>query len=287
MVGADGRNSTVRKQVGITLERQEPISYISGLLLDGLDGVPDDFDALASEGDSWFLIFHQRRGRARRTSARVSPASIASRVPTGRRRFLEACGAELVIRGARRSRARRRPARAPRTPGDDTWTREPYVDGVVLIGDAAGHNDPIVGQGLSIAMRDARTVRDLVLDGARDAAAFASYGAERMERMRRLRLIADCDRGNPGRGCRQPQGSEAVFGEKMAAMDPGFFPLLIGAFAGPETVPAELVDESVCSTRFGRSDQDLRQRRRKLTRGCRFRKLPFVAVVRGRTGRLP
>ena len=50
-------------------------------------------------------------------------------------------------------------------PGDDTWTDTPFADGVVLIGDAAGHNDPIIGQGLSISMRDARTVRDLVLDG--------------------------------------------------------------------------------------------------------------------------
>ena len=53
-------------------------------------------------------------------------------------------------------------------PGDDTWTDTPYAPGVVLIGDAAGHNDPIIGQGLSIAMRDARMVRDLVLDGARE-----------------------------------------------------------------------------------------------------------------------
>ena len=65
LVGADGRNSTVRKQVGITLERQEPISYISGLLLDGLDGVPDDFDVLCGEGDRFFLVFHQGGGRAR------------------------------------------------------------------------------------------------------------------------------------------------------------------------------------------------------------------------------
>ena len=39
-------------------------------------------------------------------------------------------------------------------PGDDTWCAEPArVDGAVLIGDAAGHNDPIIGQGLSIAIR--------------------------------------------------------------------------------------------------------------------------------------
>ena len=48
-------------------------------------------------------------------------------------------------------------------PGDDTWTDTPFAAGVVLVGDAAGHNDPIVGQGLSIALRDARMVRDLIL----------------------------------------------------------------------------------------------------------------------------
>lgn len=76
-------------------------------------------------------------------------------------------------------------------PGDDTWTDTPFADGVVLVGDAAGHNDPIVGQGLSIALRDARIVRDLILDGASQPADFVPYGQERSERMRRLRLIAD------------------------------------------------------------------------------------------------
>ncbi len=41
VVGADGRASTVRKQAGITLDRQQPISYIEGLLVDGLDGTQD------------------------------------------------------------------------------------------------------------------------------------------------------------------------------------------------------------------------------------------------------
>src|SRR6476646_5491066 len=41
VVGADGRQSTVRKQVGIELERAEAVSYIAGLLIDGLDGVPE------------------------------------------------------------------------------------------------------------------------------------------------------------------------------------------------------------------------------------------------------
>ncbi|GAC1541713.1 MAG: hypothetical protein NVS3B12_29430 [Acidimicrobiales bacterium] len=65
VVDADGRASAVRRQAGITLARQEPVNYIAGLLLDGLDGVPDDFDVMASEGDLFFVMFHQGGGRAR------------------------------------------------------------------------------------------------------------------------------------------------------------------------------------------------------------------------------
>ena len=64
--------------------------------------------------------------------------------------------------------ARAKPAGPCATfPGDDTWTAQPFAEGVVLIGDAAGYNDPIAAQGLSIALRDARSVRDLILAGAR------------------------------------------------------------------------------------------------------------------------
>src|SRR5262249_31694905 len=64
VVGADGRASTVRKQSGIELERPEPISWIAGILLDDLEGVPE-VDTLCSDGDVFFLMFHQGNGRAR------------------------------------------------------------------------------------------------------------------------------------------------------------------------------------------------------------------------------
>ena len=37
----------------------------------------------------------------------------------------------------------------------------------------------------------------------------------------------------------------AWVGERMATMDPEFFPLLFGLFAGPENIPAELVDDAI------------------------------------------
>jgi 2-polyprenyl-6-methoxyphenol hydroxylase-like FAD-dependent oxidoreductase len=244
LVGADGRNSTVRKQVGITLERQEPISYISGLLLDGLDGVPDDFDVLCGEGDRFFLVFHQGGGRARSYICSGLSSQHRFSGPEGTKRFLEACAVDCYPWSAEVAAAT--PAGPCATyPGDDTWTPEPFVDGVVLIGDAAGHNDPVIGQGLSIGLRDARLVRDLVLDGARDAGAFASYGSERMERMRRLRLIADILAMIQAEDSDRLPARRELFGEKMAAMDPSFFPLVLAAFMGPETAPDELVNESI------------------------------------------
>ncbi len=47
--------------------------------------------------------------------------------------------------------------------GEQTWCGEPYADGVVLLGDAGGYDDPVDGQGLSLAMRDVRQLSELLL----------------------------------------------------------------------------------------------------------------------------
>jgi 2-polyprenyl-6-methoxyphenol hydroxylase-like FAD-dependent oxidoreductase len=244
VVGADGRASGVRKAAGITLERQAPISYIAGLLVDGLDDVPDDHDVMVGEGDLFFVMFHQGGGRAR---AYLCPGVSGRHRFSGRdsaAHFLEACAlktypwSEQVVAST--------PAGPCATyPGDDTWTDAPFAEGVVLVGDAAGHNDPIIGQGLSIALRDARIVRDLVLDGARDPAAFRPYGEERVSRMERLRLIADMVAVSQSEDADNRPARRAFMGEKLAAMDPVYFNLLAGAFVGPEQVPDELVDVGV------------------------------------------
>jgi 2-polyprenyl-6-methoxyphenol hydroxylase-like FAD-dependent oxidoreductase len=244
VVGADGRASTVRRQAGITLQHQEPINYIAGLLVDGLDGVPDDHDVMISEGELFLLIFHQGGGRARLYVCSGLSGRQRFAGADAARRFLEAWNpacyphSAVVATGA--------PAGPCATyPGDDTWTDQPFAEGVVLIGDAAGHNDPIVGQGLSIALRDARIVRDLILDGARQPSDFAPYGRERFDRMGRLRLMADIISVANAEDADNRPARLAFFGEKMATMDPEVFPLVIGIFTGPETVPDELVDARI------------------------------------------
>ncbi len=130
-------------------------------------------------------------------------------------------------------------------PGTDTWTDRPYAEGIVLIGDAAGHNSPSVGCGLSIAMRDARMVRDLVLAGARSAQDFAPYGVERLERLRRLRLIGDLIAAATVEAGSQRSARRKHFAQAMATMDKSIFPIIFGMFSGPETIPAHLVNDAV------------------------------------------
>jgi 2-polyprenyl-6-methoxyphenol hydroxylase-like FAD-dependent oxidoreductase len=243
VVGADGRASTVRRQAGIDLSRDKPTNYIAGLLLDDL-AVPDDHDALVSEGDLFLVLFHQGHGRARAylVVGRSGQHRFSGRDATGK--FLDAAAlntfpwADGIARGT--------PAGPCATyPGDDAWTERPFADGVVLVGDAAGWNDPIIGEGLSIAMRDARIVRDLILGGANRSADFAPYGEERVDRLRRLRLFADVMAVTFAEDADNRPARRAWLGERVAAMDPEVFPLLAAIFAGPETAPAELIDDAI------------------------------------------
>jgi 2-polyprenyl-6-methoxyphenol hydroxylase-like FAD-dependent oxidoreductase len=241
VIGADGRASTVRRQAGIRLERQTPINYVAGLLVDGLHDVPDDFDVFVGEGDAMLVMFHQGGGRARVYLVPGLSGRHRFAGPDGTQRFLDSCRVSCYPWNEHVAAAT--PIGPIATyPGDDTWTDAPYVDGVVLIGDAAGHNDPIIGEGLSIALRDARIVRDLVLDGARRADEFAPYGAERAARMERLRFVADLVSVTQAEDADNRRARRMLVGERMASMDDEIFPLIAGAFAGPETIPQELLD---------------------------------------------
>jgi len=244
VVGADGRRSVTRRALGIELERQPETSFIAGLLLDGLDGVPADHDVLIGEGDRFFLLFHQGNGRARVYVCTGLSGQHRFAGPDGTANFLAACDvssypwSEQVVEAS--------PAGPCATyPGDDTWCAEPFVDGAVLIGDAAGHNDPIIGQGLSIAMRDARTVRDLVLEGARTADAFAAHGKARVARMARVRFAADVMAATQAEDADNRDARRRYVNDRMAGMEAPIFPLLVGLFAGPETIGDELLDPAL------------------------------------------
>jgi 2-polyprenyl-6-methoxyphenol hydroxylase-like FAD-dependent oxidoreductase len=121
-------------------------------------------------------------------------------------------------------------------PMTDTWTDDVAVDGVVLVGDAAGWSDPIIGQGMSVAFRDVHMVTDAMTSGSDwSADAFGPYAEERRERMRRLR------RASAGSYLINGFGEEAIARRRrlmaMFAENPFASPVataLLGAWVLPE-----------------------------------------------------
>jgi menaquinone-9 beta-reductase len=184
VVGADGRSSRVRRQAGISLERETGQHLVSGLLVDGLH-IDQTRDIAAMGDDAFMVTFPQGGGRARvyLFPDMQDPQRFAG--PKGSDRFIAASALPGVPKSEMWAEAI--PAGPCRTFGaDDTWTDRPYTHGVVLIGDAGGYNNPLIGQGLSLALRDVRALTEVLLDepaGVAGPRALAHYGAERAERL--------------------------------------------------------------------------------------------------------
>ncbi len=249
VVGADGRASSVRRQIGVPLREAPEHHLFAGLVVDGADAWPDDWQATATEGDVYFLAFPQGRGRVRLYAAYAREQAGRFSGSEGAQRFLDAC----VLACIPESEAFRsaKPAGPCRTyANQDTWTETPFVEGVALVGDAGGFNDPIAGQGLSIALRDVRVVRDLLLAGELSTRALTPYAEERRERMRRLRFSAalqsrlHAEFGDAARAARAE-----IFARQ--AKDPTLGMAAISAFTGPELLPAEAFAQSAAVAMFG------------------------------------
>ena len=239
VVGADGRSSTVRRQIGIELATTGPRTFGAGVLVEGLDGWPTGRNSLGTYGDVHFLVFPRKDGRVRiyLLFDKDQPTRFAGE-DGGERMLRTMTGLACLPDPGIFATAEPQPGCAS-YPMSDTWTDTPYVEGVVLVGDAAGYNDPIIGQGLSIAVRDARLVAEALLaDQNWSPATFADYAAERRERMRRLRATAEtatrlrCDFTPEG-----TQRRAAAFG-RIAADPAARLPIAAG-LVGPHNLPPE------------------------------------------------
>ncbi len=163
IVGADGRSSTVRAQAGIRLQRDEPTHLVSGMLVDHVPEWPQKDIAIGTEGDVYFLIFPQGGQKLRLYACTALDQRRRYIGPAGLCRFLDDfCGLSCVPWHQALGRA------TPIGPcatmgGEDTWTEVPFVEGIVLIGDAGGYSGPIIGQGFSLALRDVRLLSEILL----------------------------------------------------------------------------------------------------------------------------
>jgi 2-polyprenyl-6-methoxyphenol hydroxylase-like FAD-dependent oxidoreductase len=190
VVGADGRQSTVRRQLGIRLMQTTPRTLGGGLLVDDVYAWPANRISIGTEGDLLFLVFPRAAGRVRLYLLHDIAQRGRFAGPDRHNEFLAAYQFRCIP-GSEMFGAARPAGPCAFYPMNDSWTETPYVPGAVLLGDAAGWNDPIIGQGLAIALRDVRMVSEILRSGSDwSPTALEPYGVERRERMRRLRLAA-------------------------------------------------------------------------------------------------
>jgi 2-polyprenyl-6-methoxyphenol hydroxylase-like FAD-dependent oxidoreductase len=160
LVGADGRQSAVRRLLGAQ-PGHDPVHHaIGGCLLDGV-ALDADSTHVAMMPGGRILIFPQGGGRARTYIICSTQEGATFRGTEASGAFIRRV-ADALPEGALADTVPAGPTAF--FPNADQWSSR-LADGcVALVGDAAGANDPSVGHGLSISFRDARELRDLLTD---------------------------------------------------------------------------------------------------------------------------
>lgn len=247
VIGADGRESMVRRVAHMELVETPVLGYGVGMLVSGAEAWPADIEVIGNEADRLLFVFPQGNGVVRLYRL-VLPHERERFRGVGRaQRLLEEFRVESVP--GSKILADADPAGPCLTwPMNDAWVRQPVMPGVVLIGDAAGYTNPLIGQGLSCALRDARMVADAVV--ADDPAALDFYVEHRRERGRRLRFAVEmfarhrCIMG-PGSAERRLATEERMMAEPLLGM------WFKGLLAGPERMPAEAFHHDVREALWG------------------------------------
>jgi len=187
VIGADGRRSSVRSQTAIPFEVDPPAHFIAGMLAEGIEGLDQGVNLIAREADLIFYSFPQAAGRAR----------LYFCFPSGERsRFAGYDGAQNFLLASRLACLHglagwkdAQPVGPCATfPAEDSRAPFPVAKGIVLIGDAAGYENPLEGQGLSMALQDVQDVSAAFLAGSSLPSAFEAYAAARAIRQRLANL---------------------------------------------------------------------------------------------------
>jgi len=143
--------------------------------------------------------------------------------------------------------------------GEDTWTEVPFVEGVVLIGDAGGYNGPIIGQGLSLALRDVRLLSEILVEESEWAGTiFERYGEQHREALRRMRSAATLRAALSAQFGPKSAAQRAYFRDRALA-DPSLAIVAVVTHLGPDRAPEWVFDEAIPATmpNFGSSGPPL------------------------------
>jgi len=174
VVAADGRSSMVRKWCGFETAREPDRYYIAGLLFEQMPAPRGTAIGAYNPmiGQVGYL-FPQGDGRVRAYVVYPIGADFRLQGKNSADRFVS----EVLSTGVPPEYYKGARATGPLASfvSADHWVENPYRDGVVLIGDAAGASDPIWGQGLSLTCRDARVLTDFLRENQNWVAACHSY----------------------------------------------------------------------------------------------------------------
>jgi 2-polyprenyl-6-methoxyphenol hydroxylase-like FAD-dependent oxidoreductase len=190
VIAADGRGSASRKWGGFMVREQSNNYYMAGVLLSDVRSSPDVLYFVFNPNFG-MCIGLVPLGKNRHRAYFMYPKTVGHRLQGEQMLNLfisESAKAYLPLAehyaGAK--------SIGPLASFDvsDSWVEHPYREGVALIGDAAATSDPTFGQGLSLALRDARVLRDELSQNSDWSVAGNRY-AERHGRYFRNCLIVE------------------------------------------------------------------------------------------------
>jgi 2-polyprenyl-6-methoxyphenol hydroxylase-like FAD-dependent oxidoreductase len=237
----------VRSQAGICLHRAPATHLVCGLLVEGDVGWPPDAYSIGTHEDVMFFVFPQAEGRLRLYCCTELDQRDRFAGPDGPRRFLEAFSRLSCLPYAGAISQMKPIGPCATLGGEDSWIDVPFTEGVVLIGDAAGYNDPIIGEGLSLAMRDVRALSDLLVGGEDwSPARLQQYAEERRERMRRMRFTASLVASLASEFGPEARERRGRFGMRLQQGDDQELKFALTATSlGPDKTPAFAFEESM------------------------------------------
>ncbi len=160
LVAADGRGSACRKWAGFTVRKQANEYYMAGVLLSDVHSSPEIVYYVFNPNFGTAIgLVNVGKGRSR--AYFMYPKTMQYRLQGEQSlKLLVSESAKVFPQMAEIYDGAKSIGPLASFDVSDSWVEHPYQNGIALLGDAAATTDPTFGQGLSLALRDARILRD-------------------------------------------------------------------------------------------------------------------------------
>jgi len=177
VVVAEGRNSQFRRLPGFQVQREQQTFCIAGVLMENVPLPDDTFHLFTNSALGEVIAWApEGQGRVRTYFCFWGETRPRFQGPSDFARLLD--NLKWTGTSQRYFSAAKQAGPLATFEGADSWVERPYANGVALLGDAAANSDPSWGQGLSLALRGSRTLRDALLSNEDWDVSGRSYACE-------------------------------------------------------------------------------------------------------------